>query len=105
MLGGEVRVAIAGTGFMGAVHARSARLAGARLVGVAGSSPEKSALAAAQFGAERPFATAEELGLPLIIASGIVLDRSRISVHSSQPLISGMPMSVNTASNLPSYCS
>ncbi|MBE2317678.1 Gfo/Idh/MocA family oxidoreductase [Solirubrobacter sp. CPCC 204708] len=61
MLGGEVRVAIAGTGFMGAVHARSARLAGARLVGVAGSSPEKSSRAAADFGAERPFATAEEL--------------------------------------------
>src|SRR6185503_9854853 len=61
MLGGEVRVAIAGTGFMGAVHARSARLAGARLVGVAGSSPEKSSHAAAAFGAERPFATAEEL--------------------------------------------
>ena len=30
----RLRVAIAGTGFIGAVHARSARLAGARLVGV-----------------------------------------------------------------------
>ena len=37
-----VRVAIAGTGFIGAVHARSARLAGARLVGVAASSPESA---------------------------------------------------------------
>ena len=46
---------------MGAVHARSARLAGARLVGVAGSTPEKSSLAAAALGAERPFATWEEL--------------------------------------------
>ena len=46
---------------MGAVHARSARLAGARLVGVAGSTPEKSSLAAAAFGAERPFDTAEAL--------------------------------------------
>ncbi len=35
-----VRVAIAGTGFIGAVHARSARLAGASLVGVAASTPE-----------------------------------------------------------------
>jgi predicted dehydrogenase len=58
---GEVRVAIAGTGFIGAVHARSARLAGARLVGVAASSPERGLLAAAALGAERSFATAEEL--------------------------------------------
>jgi predicted dehydrogenase len=57
----RVRVAIAGTGFIGAVHARSSRLAGARLVGVAASSPESSRRAAAAFGAERPFATAEEL--------------------------------------------
>ena len=61
MSGGEVRVAIAGTGFIGAVHARSARLAGARLVGVAASSPERGLLAAAALGAERAFASAEEL--------------------------------------------
>jgi predicted dehydrogenase len=61
MSGGEVRVAIAGTGFIGAVHARSARLAGARLVGVAASSPERGLLAAAALGAERSYATAEEL--------------------------------------------
>ncbi|HWK29736.1 MAG TPA: Gfo/Idh/MocA family oxidoreductase [Solirubrobacter sp.] len=61
MSGGEVRVAIAGTGFIGAVHARSARLAGGRLVGVAASSPERGLLAAATLGAERSFATAEEL--------------------------------------------
>src|SRR5918998_3105704 len=56
-----LRVAIAGTGFIGAVHARSARLAGARLVGVAASTPERSERAAAELGAERAFATAEEL--------------------------------------------
>src|SRR3954469_9842363 len=61
MPGGEVRVAIAGTGFIGAVHARSARLAGARLVGVSASSPERGILAAAALGAERSFTSAEEL--------------------------------------------
>ena len=35
-----LRAAIAGTGFIGGVHARSARLAGAQLAGVAASSPE-----------------------------------------------------------------
>ncbi|WP_121257640.1 Gfo/Idh/MocA family protein [Solirubrobacter pauli] len=56
-----VRVAIAGTGFIGAVHARSARLAGASLVGVAASSPESARRAAATLGAERAFESADEL--------------------------------------------
>src|SRR6187551_919539 len=61
MSGGEVRVAIAGTGFIGAVHARSARLAGARLVGVAASTPERAERAASALGAERGFASAQAL--------------------------------------------
>ncbi len=56
-----VRVAIAGTGFIGAVHARSARLAGASLVGVAASTPESARRAAAALGAERAFDSAEAL--------------------------------------------
>jgi predicted dehydrogenase len=54
-------VAVAGTGFIGAVHARSARLAGGRLIGVAASTPERSERAARELGAERVFAGAEEL--------------------------------------------
>jgi predicted dehydrogenase len=57
----QLRAAIAGTGFIGAVHARSARLAGARLVGVAASSPERSAVAAEELGAERAFSSPEAL--------------------------------------------
>jgi predicted dehydrogenase len=56
-----LRVAIAGTGFIGGVHARSARLAGARLVGVAASSPESARAAATAVGAERAFESAEQL--------------------------------------------
>jgi predicted dehydrogenase len=56
-----LRVAIAGTGFIGGVHARSARLAGARLAGVAASSPEGAKAAATALGAERPFESAEQL--------------------------------------------
>lgn len=57
----ELRVAVAGTGFVGRIHARSARLAGARLVGVAASTPERSRLAAETLRAERHFDRAEEL--------------------------------------------
>ncbi|WP_084284716.1 Gfo/Idh/MocA family protein [Solirubrobacter soli] len=57
----RLRVAIAGTGFIGAVHARSARLAGARLVGVAASTADRAERAAAALGAELAFDTAERL--------------------------------------------
>src|SRR5918995_3143639 len=56
-----LKAAIAGTGFIGRVHARSARLAGAELVGVAASSPESARAAAAEIGAERSYESAEEL--------------------------------------------
>ena len=53
--------AIAGTGFIGRVHARSLRLAGVELVGVAASSPTSAAAAAAELGAARAFDSAAEL--------------------------------------------
>jgi predicted dehydrogenase len=56
-----LRVAVAGTGFIGRVHARSARLAGAQLVGVAASSPESADRAAVELDADRAFPSAEEL--------------------------------------------
>ena len=56
-----LRAAIVGTGFIGRIHARSARLAGAQLTGVAASSPESARAAAAALGADRAFDSAEEL--------------------------------------------
>src|SRR4029453_1455275 len=53
--------AIAGTGFIGRVHARSLRLAGVELVGVAASTPTPAGAAAAELGAARAFDSAEEL--------------------------------------------
>ena len=56
-----LRVAVAGTGFIGAVHVRSARLAGADVVGVSASSAARAEQAAAELGVGRAFATSEEL--------------------------------------------
>jgi len=56
-----LRVAIAGSGSIGKIHARSARLAGAELVAVAASTPESAQAAAAALGAERAFDSAEEM--------------------------------------------
>jgi predicted dehydrogenase len=54
-------VGIAGAGFIGAVHARSARLTGAQVVGVAASTPDSAQRAAVRLGADRAYASAEEL--------------------------------------------
>jgi predicted dehydrogenase len=56
-----LRVAVAGTGFIGAVHVRSARLAGANVVGVSASSIQSAVRAAAELRVERAFASSEEL--------------------------------------------
>lgn len=57
----SLRVAVAGTGFIGRVHARSARLAGATLAGVVASTTEHSKEAAESLGAERAFGSLDEL--------------------------------------------
>ena len=56
-----LRVAIAGAGFIGRVHARSARLAGAHLVGIAASSRESAKVAAAELDTDRAYDSAEDL--------------------------------------------
>ena len=56
-----LRAAIAGTGFIGRIHARSALLAGAHLAGVAASSPDSARDAATALDADRAFDSAEEL--------------------------------------------
>jgi predicted dehydrogenase len=57
----SLRVAIAGTGFIGGVHAHAVRAAGGRVVAVLASSPERSEAAARRLGAERAAPDAEEL--------------------------------------------
>jgi predicted dehydrogenase len=50
-----MNVAITGTGFMGTVHAETLHRLGHHLVGVHGSTPEKSERAAARFGASKGY--------------------------------------------------
>ena len=57
----QLRIGIVGTGFIAAVHARSARLAGGELVGVASATPELAAAGRDAFGATRAYASADAL--------------------------------------------
>lgn len=77
-----LRSAVVGAGFIGRVHARSARLAGARLVAVAGSTPESGRAAADQLGAERAYATGDDL----VEADGIDVVHICTPNHLHEPL-------------------
>lgn len=57
----KLRVGIVGAGFIGTVHARAVQVAGAALMGIADSTPERSSVAAQRLGAERSYDSAEEL--------------------------------------------
>jgi predicted dehydrogenase len=57
----EVRIGVIGSGFIGRVHVDAARRAGARLVAVAASTPERSREASITLGADRVVTTADEV--------------------------------------------
>jgi predicted dehydrogenase len=54
----NLHAAVIGTGFIGRIHVRSARLAGATVVGVAASTAQRSAQAATELSVPRGYATA-----------------------------------------------
>lgn len=56
----ELRVGVAGTRMVGAVHARSGRLAGNTPAHVADSSPERAEVAARRLGADDRLATTDQ---------------------------------------------
>jgi len=59
----RLRVAIAGVGFIGPVHLRAARLAGAQIAGIAGSDPVRVRAAAAALEVDRVFDSSEALAV------------------------------------------
>lgn len=56
-----IRVAVVGTGFIGPVHVEALKRAGANVVGILGSSPEKSAAAAARLGLAKGFESFDQI--------------------------------------------
>ncbi len=102
--GPRLRAGIAGAGFIGAVHARSARLAGAALAGVASSSPERSREAAASLGAERAYASAQELAtaedidvLHICTPNHLHAELATLALEHGKHVICEKPLAVDSA--------
>jgi predicted dehydrogenase len=86
------------------VHARSARLAGATLAGVATSSPERSREAATRLGAERAYATPEELAtagdidvLHVCTPNHVHAELATLALEHGKHVICEKPLAVDTA--------
>jgi predicted dehydrogenase len=99
-----LRVGVAGAGFIGAVHARSARLAGATLAGVSTSSPERSREAAARLGAERAYdtpaalATADDVDvLHICTPNHLHADLAMLALEHGKHVICEKPLAVDRA--------
>lgn len=71
----RIGAAMVGTGFMGRVHVEALRRAGVDVLGILGSSPDKSRAAAKQLGLPRAYASLDEL----------LADREVQSVHIGTP--------------------
>ena len=78
-----LRVAVLGAGMIGEVHRRAAVLAGAEVVGVLASSPERSREVASAWGVERAFADIDEVAASDVDA-----------VHICTPNASHVPFAV-----------
>jgi predicted dehydrogenase len=101
---GGVRVGIAGAGFIGGVHARSARLAGAQLVGVSASTPESARAAAGPLGAERSFDSSDELvrdpgidGVHICTPNHLHLPLAEAALAAGKHVICEKPLAMDAA--------
>ncbi|QEL21127.1 Gfo/Idh/MocA family protein [Limnoglobus roseus] len=74
-------VAVVGTGFIGPVHVEAVRRLGHRVVGILGSSPEKSRVAADQLGLEKGYAS----------LAGVLADDAVQVVHLASPNVLHFP--------------
>jgi predicted dehydrogenase len=101
----SLSAAVIGTGFIGGVHARAARRAGARLVAVGSSSPERSRAAAETFGVSQAISSPDELaeaeGIDVVhicTPNAIHADYAEAALRSGKHVICEKPLAIDLAS-------
>jgi predicted dehydrogenase len=101
----RLRAAVAGTGFIGPVHVRAARLAGAAVVGISGSDPSRAADAAASLGVVRVFETSEALAtdpdvdvVHICTPNHLQADLARRAIEAGKHVVCEKPLATSAAS-------
>lgn len=96
--------AVIGTGFIGRVHARSARLAGAELVGIGASAADRGDRAAAELGAQRVYLTPEEVAadpdvdvVHVCTPNALHLPYARAALRAGKHVICEKPLGLDLA--------
>jgi predicted dehydrogenase len=96
------RIAILGTGMIGAIHRRAALLAGGHLVGVMSSTPERSAQAAAVWGTDAILSLAdlEQLAPDVVHVcspNGLHVEHVEAAIAAGAHVICEKPLSVDSS--------
>jgi predicted dehydrogenase len=100
----RLRAAIAGTGFIGPVHLRAARLAGAEIVGISGGDPSRTRAAAASLDVARVFETSEALAtdpevdvVHICTPNHLHADLARRAIEAGKHVVCEKPLATTAA--------
>jgi len=100
----RLRVAVAGVGFIGAVHVRAARLANAEVVGVSGGDPDRTKAAADALHVGRVFESSERMAtdpgvdlLHICTPNNLHAPLARIALEAGKHVVCEKPLATNAA--------
>jgi predicted dehydrogenase len=99
----QIGVAMIGTGFMAQVHIEALRRVGVTLVGILGSSAERSRSAAQRFGLQRAFESWEQVledpavhAVHLGVPNRLHLPMARAALHAGKHVLCEKPLAMNS---------
>lgn len=100
----RLRAAIAGVGFIGPVHLRAARRAGAEIVGISGADPARTRAAAASLGVDRVFDSSEALAtdpeadvVHICTPNHLHADLARLALDAGKHVVCEKPLATTAA--------
>src|ERR1700722_9678088 len=99
----QIGVAMVGTGFMAQVHIEALRRVGVTIIGILGSGPEKSRLAAERFRLQFAFGSWEQVledpqvhAVHLGVPNRLHLPMARSALHAGKHVLCEKPLAMNS---------